>query len=853
MHVNRGTEDVEPDSMVDAVLSASRVLVAVAARSLADAGEDVTLTQYRSLVVLASRGPQTVAELADLVAVTPPTASRLCDRLVKKGLIRRRAGRHDRRQVHIALTGDGPRAHRRCHRPSPPRDRGSLGGDSARDPALGGGRAHTAGRDRRRGARTGLERRLGPVSAPERDASSQPRRVGPGAQRPRGALGGSASYLKKWSVLGVVIGAVAGLGAIVFYEALVVCTHFFLNVCAGYQVPTPAGEGGLAASTSAARPWALPLIAGVRCAARRDLGLSHRSGGAGTRHRRRHLGGAPQPPWRPFPRRHRQDRRVGPDHRLGWLGWAGGPDRADQRRFGSLLARILDLEPADGRIAVATGIGSGIGAIFGAPLGGAVLASEILYRDDFDPAALLPSFIASVVSFVVFGAVEGFSPLFGYVGSYRFTDPVQLLWFALIGLLAGLIGLLYAKGFYGLADLFKRSPLPRWAAPAVGGLMVGAIAIAIPQVIGTGYGWVQQCLSHNGLESIPLWIVLIVPFVRILATGLSIGSGGSGGIFGPGIVIGAFLGAARLEGLRPGVSLDGTRPRPLRDRRHDELFRRHLTGTVGRHADGGRDDRELVHHHAGHDRRRHLMVDRAPQRRHHVPQPAEEPIRCAIPTASRRAAAPGRHTRHPRHGRAEIGPQRQSEQRQRPARPRPGRASAAPPWSTTPGDSKGPSLDRSSRNPATTSSGWGTSWTRGLHRFSISRLDVALESLTAAPQSWVPVLDDERRVVGILSVSDVVRAYRQELVTSAERVSDLGATSGAAQVTVTADSPVAGRTLRSAELPPGLLVTSISRGDTVFFPTGDATLEVGDHLTVIGQGSELSRIGRSESLGSPTD
>ncbi len=93
--------------MVDAVLSASRVLVAIAARSLADAGEDVTLTQYRSLVVLASRGPQTVAELADLLAVTPPTASRLCERLVKKGLIRRRAGRHDRRQVRIALTTTG--------------------------------------------------------------------------------------------------------------------------------------------------------------------------------------------------------------------------------------------------------------------------------------------------------------------------------------------------------------------------------------------------------------------------------------------------------------------------------------------------------------------------------------------------------------------------------------------------------------------------------------------------------------------------------------------------------------------------------------------------------------------------
>ncbi len=93
--------------MVDAVLSASRVLVAIAARSLADAGEEVTLTQYRSLVVLASRGPQGVAELAEAVSVTPPTASRLCERLVKKGLVRRRTDRHDRRHVQIALTQSG--------------------------------------------------------------------------------------------------------------------------------------------------------------------------------------------------------------------------------------------------------------------------------------------------------------------------------------------------------------------------------------------------------------------------------------------------------------------------------------------------------------------------------------------------------------------------------------------------------------------------------------------------------------------------------------------------------------------------------------------------------------------------
>lgn len=101
----------QQDPLVDAVLGASRVLVAIAARSLAglDGAEDVTLTQYRSLVVLASRGPQGMASLADALGVTPPTASRLCDRLVRKGLVRRRTDQNDRRQVRIALTDTGRR------------------------------------------------------------------------------------------------------------------------------------------------------------------------------------------------------------------------------------------------------------------------------------------------------------------------------------------------------------------------------------------------------------------------------------------------------------------------------------------------------------------------------------------------------------------------------------------------------------------------------------------------------------------------------------------------------------------------------------------------------------------------
>jgi len=661
----------------------------------------------------------------------------------------------------------------------------------------------------------------------------------------------SASYLQKWSVLGVVIGAVAGLGAIVFYEALVVCTHFFLNVCVGYQVPTPAGEGGLAASASAARPWALPLIAGVGALLGAILvfRIAPEAQGHGTDAAISAVHHNP----RGVRFRAVIVKIVASALTIGSGGSGGreGPTGQISAGFGSLLARVLDLEPADGRIAVATGIGSGIGAIFGAPLGGAVLASEILYRDDFDPAALLPSFIASVVSFVVFDAVEGFSPLFGYVTTYRFTDPVQLLWFALIGILAGLIGLLYAKGFYGLSGLFKRSPLPRWAAPAIGGLIVGAIAIAIPQVIGTGYGWVQQCLSHNGLESIPLWIVLIVPFVRILATGLSIGSGGSGGVFGPGIVIGAFLGAAVWRVFDPVFPSMGHDPAPYvivgmmscfggisRAPLAVMLMVAEMTGSLSilTPAMIGVGISWLIVRHFDDTMYRSQLKSRsdAPTQR----LLAGLPLLAAIPV-TRAMAEP---TLVVTDASSADSVKRALDQS---------------------GLSGAPVVDVDRRFEGTIArsklemSGEGKRLVgdlvdSGAPTVSVtSRLDVALESLTAAPQSWVPVLDDERRVVGTLSVSDVVRAYREEFVMSAQRVSELGVTTGVAQVTVTANSQVAGRTLRMAGLPPGLLITSISRSGTVFFPTGDDTLEIGDHLTVIGRGFDLTRIGSVTSSDPP--
>jgi DNA-binding MarR family transcriptional regulator len=101
------TEDVADGAAVDAVLTASRTLVAVATQSLGAAAEDTTIAQYRALVVLASRGPQRMTGLAGALDVTPSTAGRMCDRLLRKGLIRRHRARADRRAVQVSITAAG--------------------------------------------------------------------------------------------------------------------------------------------------------------------------------------------------------------------------------------------------------------------------------------------------------------------------------------------------------------------------------------------------------------------------------------------------------------------------------------------------------------------------------------------------------------------------------------------------------------------------------------------------------------------------------------------------------------------------------------------------------------------------
>jgi CIC family chloride channel protein len=229
---------------------------------------------------------------------------------------------------------------------------------------------------------------------------------------------------------------------------------------------------------------------------------------------------------------------------IGSGGSAGreGPIALIAAGFGSTIADILKLDSHDRRIALAVGIGAGIGSIFKAPLGGALISAEILYRRDFEFETLLPSFIASIVGYSVYASWSGWAPIFSIDTRFSFSHPWQLLGFAILGVVCGLFGMLYGRTFYFIRDRSRGLKLPNYVKPAIAGLIVGVIGVFLPQILGMGYGWIQFAINGN-TAVLPLGIMIAVLFGKIVATSLSVGSGGSGGVFAPGLVIGGMVGA----------------------------------------------------------------------------------------------------------------------------------------------------------------------------------------------------------------------------------------------------------------------------------------------------------------------
>lgn len=233
---------------------------------------------------------------------------------------------------------------------------------------------------------------------------------------------------------------------------------------------------------------------------------------------------------------------------LGSGGVAGreGPAAQVSVGLGSILGKWLGLRGQQRRILVLAAMAAGLAAIFQAPLGMAIFAVEVLYSGMlFESEALIYTVISATTAYAVYGFFAGWEPIFVIPQGLAFHEPLALVGFAGLGLAAGLLGAVLPTLFYGIRALFHRLPGPPHWKPAFGGLLVGLLGLAMPELLGTGYGWVELALAGR----LPLMTVLLLLALKGPAMSLTIGSGGSGGVFGPTVVIGAMLGAAVGSGV----------------------------------------------------------------------------------------------------------------------------------------------------------------------------------------------------------------------------------------------------------------------------------------------------------------
>ncbi|MGE5144963.1 MAG: chloride channel protein [Acidobacteriota bacterium] len=226
---------------------------------------------------------------------------------------------------------------------------------------------------------------------------------------------------------------------------------------------------------------------------------------------------------------------------IGSGGVAGreGPTAQIAVGLGAIASSLLRLRGQERRILLLASMSAGLAAVFRAPLGMAIFSVEILYSGMvFESEALIYTVISAVTAYAIHGFFVGWSPIFVIPAGLTFHSPAALLGFGILGVLAGVVGAILPRIFYGIRDQFRRIKVPRHFKPAIGGLVVGLVGVAIPEVLSTGYGWVQLAIA--GKISIALLAVILL--LKAPAMGLTIGSGGSGGVFAPTVTMGALLG-----------------------------------------------------------------------------------------------------------------------------------------------------------------------------------------------------------------------------------------------------------------------------------------------------------------------
>lgn len=215
-----------------------------------------------------------------------------------------------------------------------------------------------------------------------------------------------------------------------------------------------------------------------------------------------------------------------------------GPIVQISSSLASSLSRRFGVKESGMRTLVAAGAAAGIGATFNAPIAGALFAVEILLGE-FGVFSFSPIIVASVTGTLASRVITGEDfAAFDVRSVYTLKSVWEIGPYILLGLLAGLVAILFIKALYFFEDRFDRLRVHPLVKPLLGGLLVGAVGLLFPQIFGVSYESIDACLKTQ----VGLWLALALVFIKILTTSFTLGSGGSGGIFAPSLFLGAMTG-----------------------------------------------------------------------------------------------------------------------------------------------------------------------------------------------------------------------------------------------------------------------------------------------------------------------
>ena len=355
------------------------------------------------------------------------------------------------------------------------------------------------------------------------------------------------------------VGVAAGLMGAAFFAALEWMQDLLLEGLAGYRILRAAGEHDPSPLEAPFRPWLLallPALGGLLCGLVCLYAPETRGGGGDAAIEAFHQQGGV------VRRRVVWVKSLASLFTLGTGGAGGreGPTMQIGASLGSLVGRILGVSPRERRILLVAGIAAGIAAVFRTPLGAALLAVEVLYRDGFESDALVPSVLSSVVAYSVVISLFGEATLFSHSTRFPF-EPTHLPLYGVMALILAAVAAFFVRLLHWTQDRFSRLVGPVWLRPAAGGLLLGLLVTATVLLtgealgtsahglglLGGGYGAVQVAISDapwlpQGWTAVGLLTALAVG--KVFAASLTIGSGGSAGDFAPSLAIGGLLGGA---------------------------------------------------------------------------------------------------------------------------------------------------------------------------------------------------------------------------------------------------------------------------------------------------------------------